>query len=92
MSSSEILIIFLSIMNAYGIISMWYDKKCAIAEKRRTPEKTLFTIAACGGALGIFIGMYAFRHKTLHLRFVIGIPILFIFNLFCIYYIVKYVG
>lgn len=41
---------------------------------RRTPERTLFLIAALGGSAGVWLGMYAFRHKTRHWYFVLGIP------------------
>lgn len=44
--------------------------------RRRIPEKTLFLIAAAGGSVGVLLGMYAFRHKTRHLSFVIGVPVI----------------
>ena len=44
----------------------------------RVPEKTLFLFPLLGGGLGSWIGMDAFRHKTKHWYFVIGIPAIFI--------------
>lgn len=86
----SLLTIYFALVNLYGFLMMFIDKRKAIKSDRRIPEKTLFTIAASGGALGVFLGMYTFKHKTLHASFAIGIPALFFFNLFCIYMIYKY--
>lgn len=71
---------------------MSVDKKRAINGKthERISEKTLFTYALFLGSVGIFCGMYVFRHKTKHMQFVIGIPIIFILNIITIYYIISY--
>ena len=97
MTIEEFLTIYLVVINTYGFLEMWFDKRRAekITErtketgKRRTPEKTLFTIALCGGSLGVYAGMYTFRHKTLKYRFSIGIPFIFLLNVFCVAYILK---
>ncbi|MCQ2910876.1 MAG: DUF1294 domain-containing protein [Clostridia bacterium] len=81
---------YLIIINIYGFFMMFYDKKMAEKDKWRVEEKTLFTIAAIGGALGIFAGMYTFKHKTLHASFVVGVPCLFLLNLVCLYLIYRY--
>ena len=60
---------------------MWLDKKRAIENKWRIPEKTLFLIALIGGGIGTTVGMYLFRHKTKHWYFVLGMPSLAVFNL-----------
>lgn len=44
----------------------------------RVPEKTLFLLALAGGSAGALAGMYVFRHKTKHLKFVIGLPLILI--------------
>ncbi len=41
---------------------------------RGRAERTLFLLAALGGSAGVWRGMYAFRHKTRHWYFVLGIP------------------
>ncbi len=68
-----------------GIVAMWMDKRSAQAGTRRTPEKTLFLIACVGGSVGIWIGMYLFRHKTKHRQFTIGIPIIIAVQAYCLY-------
>ena len=53
-------------------IDKWKAKKQAF----RIPEATLFLIAIIGGSIGSLIGMYTFRHKTRHMTFVIGMPVI----------------
>ncbi|WP_414714975.1 DUF1294 domain-containing protein [Sporomusa sp.] len=65
---------------------MMVDKNQARKHGQRISERTLFLCAFCFGAIGIWSGMYRFRHKTKHRSFVIGIPFLFILNLFAYYY------
>jgi uncharacterized membrane protein YsdA (DUF1294 family) len=36
------------------------------------------TVAAIGGSLGTLIGMHLFRHKTKHLKFMLGVPALLV--------------
>lgn len=50
------------------------DKFAAQRQKRRVPEKVLFLLAAVGGSIGLYLGMYTFRHKTKHWYFVVGVP------------------
>ena len=44
--------------------------------RRRTPEATLLLLAALGGSIGALAAMYLFRHKTLHRKFTIGVPMI----------------
>lgn len=41
---------------------------------RRIPEKTLLIISALGGSVAMLITMRAIRHKTQHMKFMLGIP------------------
>lgn len=78
-------IIYILVVNAFGFSQMLYDKKQAKSSQQRIPEKTLFLVAALGGALGTFIGMQVARHKTKHWNFLIFIPFLIIVNIAIIY-------
>lgn len=69
---------------------MRLDKTYAIKNKYRISEKTFFVIALVLGSVGVYIGMYKFRHKTKHLNFTVMIPVLFILNIITIYAILKY--
>ena len=72
----EILLLYLLIINAFAFLLMLIDKRRAQKNKWRIPEKTLFLSAILGGSLGALVGMYIFRHKTKHLKFVIGMPVI----------------
>ena len=61
-------------MSLIGLLLMALDKSRAQHKGWRIPERLLFLWAFIGGALGIWLGMYLFRHKTLHASFVWGIP------------------
>ncbi len=67
---------YLVVMNVIGFAVFGYDKRCAIKRRWRVPEKTLFLTALLGGSVGSYVGMFVFRHKTLHWKFRIGIPII----------------
>ena len=70
------LLVYLILINAVSMILMLIDKIKAIKNLWRIPERTLLGVCAIGGSLGGLIGMKLFRHKTLHLRFSIGIPVM----------------
>lgn len=74
-------VIYIAIINLVGFACMGMDKKKAKQKKWRIPEKNLFLVAAIGGSVGIMIGMYVYHHKTKHLTFTIGIPIIFIIQI-----------
>ena len=57
---------------------MMMDKRKARQKKWRTPEALLLLVAALGGSAGSILGMAAFRHKTRHKRFAVGLPLLFL--------------
>ena len=68
-------------MNIAGILAMFSDKRRAVKKQYRIPEKTLFLLGILGGSAGCLLGMYLFRHKTRHLKFVIGMPLILIAQL-----------
>ena len=71
-----ILAVYLMLMNTMGLVAMGVDK--AKRHAWRIPEKRLFLISILGGSLGMWAGMYLFRHKTKHWYFVVGMPAIFI--------------
>lgn len=75
---TTIVIGYLTIINAIAFALMLADKARARKNLWRIPERTLFTAAIFGGSIGSLLGMYLVRHKTKHLKFVIGIPVILI--------------
>ena len=80
-----IIISYLIIMNLIGFALMGIDKQKARKKAWRIPEATLFLFALCGGSIGSIIGMYAFRHKTKHWYFVVGMPLILVLQLILFY-------
>ena len=72
----KLLSFYLLIINALGFLLMLVDKGKARKNRWRVRESTLLLIAALGGSVGSLLGMYLFRHKTLHLKFTLGIPLI----------------
>ncbi len=50
------------------------DKRAARRQGRRVPERVLFLWAALGGSAAMRVTMRLIRHKTLHRRFMWGLP------------------
>ena len=73
----KLLLVYLLLINAAGLLLMLTDKIKARKKLWRIPEATLFCIAILGGSVGCLMGMRLFRHKTLHKSFSIGIPVIF---------------
>lgn len=71
-------VLYLLIINALGFLLMLADKHKARKNLWRIPEATLIGTALLGGSLGALAGMYTARHKTKHLKFSIGIPLILI--------------
>ncbi len=72
------LIIYFVIINLIAFILYGIDKKKAIRDKFRIPERVLIFVAVIGGALGAFLGMHIFHHKTKKKKFYITIPVFLI--------------
>ncbi len=75
------IIIYLVIMNVFGFLIMWIDKRKAEHSKWRIKESTLFLVTALGGGIGTIAGMYTFRHKTQKAKFVFGFPAIIIIQI-----------
>ena len=72
------MITYLIIINALGLLLMLADKLRAKKKQWRVPERFLLLVAFLGGSLGTMLGMCAFRHKTKHPRFSVGVPVMMI--------------
>lgn len=73
-----ILLVYLVLVNAAGLLFMFVDKQKAQRGQWRIPEATLMLTAAIGGSVGSLLGMYLFRHKTRHPKFTVGIPLILV--------------
>ena len=75
------LIVFFILINLLAIILMKKDKQYSqIPDAKRIRESTLLMTAIVGGAFGEYYAMYKYKHKTLHKKFLYGVPIAMVFQ------------
>ena len=87
MNISEIIIIYLAVINVATFLTFGIDKLKAKHAKWRIREAALLTLAVLGGSIGAWLGMQVWHHKTMHKRFKYGIPAIIIAQLLVIGYI-----
>lgn len=76
------------VINLVAFFVMLIDKvKSTKPGAERISEGMLFFLATAFGSLGVYAGMFAFRHKTRKWYFLIGIPLLILQNTAVIYLI-----
>lgn len=83
---------YLLLINAAAFVLMLVDKRKAIKNRWRIPERTLILSALFGGSIGALLGMYTFRHKTKHLKFTLGIPAILIGQIALAIWIFQKIG
>lgn len=83
------ILIYLIIINLLTFIVFALDKIYAIKKKWRYKEVSLLGMCLVGGAIGGFLAMHLFRHKTKKKVFVIGVPLIIIIHLFIILWFIK---
>lgn len=82
------LLILFVVINILAFFIMLLDKvKSAKPGAKRISEGMLFFMATVFGSIGVYAGMFVFRHKNRKWYFLIGIPLLIIQNAALIYLI-----
>ncbi len=74
-------IIYFLVISLITAIVTAIDKHKAKKGAFRISEATLFLLAVIGGSLSEYLTMRAIRHKTLHKRFMIGLPLIMLLQL-----------
>ena len=89
MTLEQIFIACLVVINAATFFGMAYDKRLSRrrGDTERVPEGLIFFMATILGGVGVYIGMFIFRHKTRKWYFQIGIPLLIVQNVATLYVI-----
>ena len=84
---------YIAIISLISIIVCVYDK--GISKKNRVelriPEATLLLLSALGGSVAMFVTMLLIRHKTKHVKFMLGIPIIMILQAAAVYAVYYFV-
>ncbi|WP_226526268.1 DUF1294 domain-containing protein [Metabacillus niabensis] len=68
--------VYYLLVNMICFLLMASDKKRAVRGEWRIKESTLWLFALLGGAIGGYIGMKVYRHKTKHTSFIVFFPLI----------------
>lgn len=66
--------IYFAVISLIAVIMTVHDKKAAKHHKWRLSEASLLIAGLAGGALAELITMKIIRHKTKHIKFMLGLP------------------
>ena len=81
------LLYYLAVVNTITFIVYGIDKLKAKKRKWRIPESTLLLLAIIGGSVGAWCGVKVWHNKTLHKKFIYGIPLIVIIQISIIIYL-----
>ena len=87
--SREFFFGYLAAVSLLSVIAAVADKIKARRGERRVPENTLMLLAALGGSAAMLVTMLLIRHKTRHIRFMLGIPIIMILQAPVVYWLLT---
>lgn len=83
------LYIWLVIINIITFTVFGIDKRKAINGKFRISEAALFGLSLVGGSFGGLAAMHIFHHKTRKWYFRFGIPLILIFQIAVVWFLLK---
>ncbi len=72
----KIFFVYVFIISIVTVILTVYDKIAAKKRSFRISEATLMLCGAFGGAVAELITMLIIRHKTRHIKFMLGLPLI----------------
>ena len=73
----SVLVASFLVVNVTAFLIMFLDKsRSRTVGSERISEGMLFFLATAFGSVGVYVGMFLFRHKTKKWYFVVGIPLL----------------
>ena len=83
------LIILASLFSVISVVITAVDKHRARTHGKRISESTLMYFGALGGAPLMFITMLLIHHKTRHVKFMLGLPLMILYQALIVYLIVT---
>ena len=72
------LVIYWCVISLVSIFVTISDKVKAKRKAWRVPEATLLLLSALGGSVAMYLTMLLIRHKTKHIKFMLGIPLILV--------------
>ncbi len=74
--TANALLYYLLVINILTFAVYGIDKWKAKQARWRISEATLLMLAVIGGTIGALLGMQVWHHKTMHLKFKYGLPLI----------------
>ena len=88
----EYLYAYIIVVSIISVIVCFYDKFAAkVAKRHRTREAFLLLLSALGGSVAMFLTMLILRHKTKHVKFMLGIPVIMVLQAIAAFAIFRFV-
>lgn len=84
-----VLLIYLAVISLIAVTLTVSDKRRAVRHRYRISEFTLLFFSALGGSVAMLLTMLLIRHKTQHVKFMVGIPVIIILQLAIVFVIWK---
>ena len=87
--------VYLVIMSTIAVFVTVYDKRIAIhnrklrppkKKKQRVPEKTLLLLGALSGCIAMYLTMRIIHHKTKHMKFMAGLPLIMLTEVLIVFF------
>ena len=86
----KIALAYLALISLVSVIVCIYDKIAAKHNPRhRTRERTLLLLSALGGSVAMLLTMLLIRHKTRHVKFMLGIPVIMVIQGAIVYFVLS---
>ena len=88
----RVFLLYLAIISSISFFVCVYDKVISKKDRveLRIPEKSLLMLAALGGSAVMFVAMILIRHKTRHMKFMIGIPLIILLQVIAIWTLLHF--
>ncbi|MBR0447211.1 MAG: DUF1294 domain-containing protein [Clostridia bacterium] len=71
-------VLYLAVVSIVAMALTYADKHFARRNLHRIQEDTFMLWAGLGGAAAMLLAMLCFRHKTKHIKFMLGLPIMIV--------------
>lgn len=73
--------LYFAVISAVSVIMTVLDKHFAVRGKWRISENALMCAAALGGSAAMYLTMRLIHHKTRHVKFMAGLPLVMVIQI-----------
>ncbi len=83
----KFIVIYAIVINVVSFVLFAWDKRLAQNHRRRIRERNLLLASILGGSIGGLVSMHVFHHKTRHIKFKLGLPLIMFLQGCLLYYL-----